>query len=415
MNIISIGRANSNQIIIDDKSVSAIHAQLIIDDNGKLFICDLNSKNGTFINNVQINERHVLNIDDQVRLGNFNFNWMEALVGDVDVQPEESINTSTKSKWPPLFWRITVLLLFLTLVSYFVFFKKNGIIITNKNSNKDSTQSEEPRQNGTKVLVESSKKDSINVLNPLKRRKRSYDLTCLNEGNGADDIINLGRDLQDDAISSNTKPFSVADEMKIGKEAYNQALQKYKFVNDLKIRAKIEGIFKKLLNILGKQSKGFIYKIYVIKSTEINAFTVGGRVFVTTGIIDFAKTEDELACILGHEIYHNELGHINWALRKEAFYKHIFGNELGQFAALANNILTTSFNQKDETNCDFHGLDLAIDAGYDGCAIIQFWNRMSQKESEIEVGKFFRSHPYSKQRTYCIGNHIKNNYNHICN
>lgn len=394
MHFISLGRGNANDIVISNPSVSTNHAQLEIDNHGKVFIKDFGSKNGTFVNGKKINEQHRLNAGDNVKLGDFSFDWQKALIGDYAVQQSIPAASSIGKSNGLVFWKVLSLFLATSFFAYFILVNPTGKKVVSTIFHNDTTTAE----------------------NQVKKRKiRSYDLACLNEGNGADDMIKVGSEMQDDAINSSTKPFSIEDEMKVGDEVYKQTLEKYKLVNDAKIVSRIGGIFNRLVNTIGDSAKGFKYLVYVIESDEINAFTAGGKVFVTTGIINFVKSDDELACIIGHEIYHNELGHINKALRKEAALKAVFGDQLAQFAAMATSILTISFNQKDETDCDLHGLDLAADVGYIECSIILFWNRMSEKENGSEVEKFFRSHPYSKQRAHCIENHIKNNYNKTCN
>lgn len=50
---LSVGRTGSNDLILDDVSVSKIHASLVSDDSG-LSVADTGSTNGTFINDVRI-------------------------------------------------------------------------------------------------------------------------------------------------------------------------------------------------------------------------------------------------------------------------------------------------------------------------------------------------------------------------
>src|SRR3989338_7492831 len=50
-----IGRASDNDIVLDDKRASRHHAQITY-ENGAYFISDLNTANGTFVN-----QRRVLN------------------------------------------------------------------------------------------------------------------------------------------------------------------------------------------------------------------------------------------------------------------------------------------------------------------------------------------------------------------
>ena len=155
--------------------------------------------------------------------------------------------------------------------------------------------------------------------------------------------------------------------------------------------------------------KGFDYSIYLIESDELNAFTAGAKIFVTTKMYGFCKSNDELACVIGHEINHNELGHIKEHLQKVKI--------LSESGAALNQMLTIPFGQKKETHCDLTGIDLAIAAGYNGCVNIILWNRMKKESGEGDYNAFdnlFRSHPYSEKRSNCSQSHISQNYGFEC-
>lgn len=51
---LSIGRTRENDLIIDDRSVSKIHASLLMSAEGQLMVADTGSTNGTFINDKRI-------------------------------------------------------------------------------------------------------------------------------------------------------------------------------------------------------------------------------------------------------------------------------------------------------------------------------------------------------------------------
>ena len=66
--IIKIGKAEDNDFIVRDPSVSRHHARLTRDDEGHLVLEDLNSTNGTFVNGSQIVKKRV-SLTDTVSLG----------------------------------------------------------------------------------------------------------------------------------------------------------------------------------------------------------------------------------------------------------------------------------------------------------------------------------------------------------
>ena len=65
-NKISIGRNQSNQLLLPSQSVSAYHAQIYFED-GRYMLEDLKSTNGTYINGVRINKKS-LQPGDEIRI-----------------------------------------------------------------------------------------------------------------------------------------------------------------------------------------------------------------------------------------------------------------------------------------------------------------------------------------------------------
>lgn len=69
---VTIGRKEDNSIVLNDRHVSANHGKLLI-KNEVLFIEDLNSTNGTFINGKRIEGRVKLFARDEITIGNTKF------------------------------------------------------------------------------------------------------------------------------------------------------------------------------------------------------------------------------------------------------------------------------------------------------------------------------------------------------
>lgn len=66
---ITIGKAADNDFVVDDASVSRHHARLTKDSDGCLFLEDLGSTNGTFVDGCQIMKKRVV-LTSEIRLGN---------------------------------------------------------------------------------------------------------------------------------------------------------------------------------------------------------------------------------------------------------------------------------------------------------------------------------------------------------
>lgn len=67
---ITIGRTSEADIVLDNPSVSRIHAVVEL-DNGGNYITDIGSTNGTWVNGVRIGSRALLAANDQVMIGKF--------------------------------------------------------------------------------------------------------------------------------------------------------------------------------------------------------------------------------------------------------------------------------------------------------------------------------------------------------
>jgi predicted Zn-dependent protease len=176
----------------------------------------------------------------------------------------------------------------------------------------------------------------------------------------------------------------------------------------------LNGLMRKLLKLRAEPSK-IGYNIYVVNSEMVNAFTLGGEIYVTNTLLDQAESIDELACIIGHEIGHNELGHIAEKLKEVELAQGILGEEAGAAFAGFVGLVTMGFNQVNEAQADLYGIDLALAGGYDACRGIDFWDRMQSHEGEVsEFDNFFRSHPYSSRRADCYRSHLSSLHQLSC-
>ncbi|MDR1149135.1 MAG: FHA domain-containing protein [Spirochaetaceae bacterium] len=79
MRVLKIGRSSSNNIVVNDPTVSSQHASLTISDAGELRIKDLNSRNGTFVNGRRIFQETLITSKDVIKAGNSVIDWQRHL------------------------------------------------------------------------------------------------------------------------------------------------------------------------------------------------------------------------------------------------------------------------------------------------------------------------------------------------
>src|SRR6185503_15081512 len=68
-----VGRSPYNHVVLDDTRISRQHAKISPESGGHV-VYDLNSSNGTFVNDVQVT-RERLTANDIVRFGPFSFRF----------------------------------------------------------------------------------------------------------------------------------------------------------------------------------------------------------------------------------------------------------------------------------------------------------------------------------------------------
>ncbi len=99
---VTIGRSiEFNTISIEDRVISRQHARLELEDQ-RLIISDLNSANGTFVNQQRI-QRMALNAGDLIRIGPYQFSWSyldQGVNASALFTPASEIKSATRSEQP---------------------------------------------------------------------------------------------------------------------------------------------------------------------------------------------------------------------------------------------------------------------------------------------------------------------------
>lgn len=244
--------------------------------------------------------------------------------------------------------------------------------------------------------------------------KMVYSYDCLKDSSALSEVLGKA-----DNIIGKVATFNIEvtdqEQVEFGEQFMKESIENKSFIIDSS-DAVIATLDTILADLLKKRVKptGITYKIYLLKDTAtINAYTVGGKIFITKAMINKCTSNDQLYAIIGHEIGHNEKGHIKNAIKQMKASKKFFG-DWGDLFFVAKKLLTGSFNHKNELEADYFGLDLTWKLGYDICAIRTFWDEMAKGEERNTSLDFLRTHPYSDTRSRCLVSHIKNNFKVEC-
>jgi len=100
--VIKIGRAEDNHIVCAHQTVNKYHAELFVDADGNVFLTDLSSMNGSFVNGKRAYEPVLLKEGDVLKIAeNIIIDWQRVLPKKPKVEPEEEKPiTQPKSKEP---------------------------------------------------------------------------------------------------------------------------------------------------------------------------------------------------------------------------------------------------------------------------------------------------------------------------
>lgn len=91
---LTVGREDGNTIVVDLDNVSRRHA-MVSNKDGKYFVKDLGSTNGTYLNDAEIHEEQPLRTGDLVKVGGAIFKFLSG--GNIETQYHEEIYSLTIS------------------------------------------------------------------------------------------------------------------------------------------------------------------------------------------------------------------------------------------------------------------------------------------------------------------------------
>lgn len=144
------------------------------------------------------------------------------------------------------------------------------------------------------------------------------------------------------------------------------------------------------------------YPVLVHSADIINAFADGKQVMVTRGMLRFVRDDLELAVVIGHELAHNTMGHIQKQMGNQ-----FLGTLLDVLAAsrgvdtqgLFGSLAGAVFSKEFEAEADYVGLYFTARAGHSIDKAPNFWRRMATANpGGIQQRGFGASHPSTPER-----------------
>ena len=195
-------------------------------------------------------------------------------------------------------------------------------------------------------------------------------------------------------------------EVALGQDMDKEVQREMKIYDDPNMTARLERIGSRVAAYSDRQDITYHFK--VIKNKEMNAFAVpGGFIYVHSALMN-AVSDDELACVLGHEIGHLAARHGVKRLQAVLGYQLIMSIALGvggketmsQAMDVVFNLASLGYSRKDETLADKLAVRYSKRAGFNPYAMITFFNKLKKEETKNGTGKlvFLSSHPALDER-----------------
>ena len=214
------------------------------------------------------------------------------------------------------------------------------------------------------------------------------------------------------SASSSFNLFTPEQDVEIGRQSAAEAEKQLPMLGDSAADRYVDGI----VQTLAAQAPGakYPYRAKAVNDPSINAFALpGGPLYVNRGLIEAARSEDELAGVMAHEVAHVALRHGTHQASKAYLAQAglgILGGLLGQDSAntaqvinviggVGLNVLFLKYSRDAESEADATGAQIMARAGYDPVAMADFFELLRQKEgSSGSVATFFSDHPAPADR-----------------
>lgn len=199
---------------------------------------------------------------------------------------------------------------------------------------------------------------------------------------------------------------SIDQEEKLGKVLVEDVMEagddSQQIVHNPALDSAMTAITGRLLSGLGPTD--YNYKIQVINTEEVNAFTLpGGYIFVNKGLIGFCDSPEEVAAVLAHEIGHAEKRHVVDKLAKELGITILFSVLTGGDATLMHEVFKTAtstmFDREQEKEADAFSFPLMEKAHLNPQTMAAFFRKLNRENGDYgKTMELLQTHPNNASR-----------------
>ncbi|MDD5691292.1 MAG: Maf and M48 domain-containing protein [Candidatus Omnitrophica bacterium] len=201
--------------------------------------------------------------------------------------------------------------------------------------------------------------------------------------------------------------YSTDKEVQMGRSIDRQVEKQYKFSADPLQQKRVEDIGRKIAVVSDR--KEIDYHFRVLEDEQVNAVSLpGGYIYVNSGLLGKVSNDDELACVLAHEVGHIVARHSIKKLQAMQSYSILRllvavapgTGDVGTAADVAFTQFLLGYSREDELLADQLGARYAKLAGYDPHGMITFLAKLQDinRRMPIQEKSYYKTHPYVPDR-----------------
>jgi len=208
----------------------------------------------------------------------------------------------------------------------------------------------------------------------------------------------------------------------MGAQSFEQIKQQTPITEDKNIQQYVLCVANKIIPQVAQNPDPKQWEVVVFEDDQANAFALpGNKIGVYTGLLKYAKNQDQLAAVMGHEVAHVIAKHGNERVSNQmateagmSIATAVLGGTQNENSTLilaglglgAQYGIILPFSRSHESEADLIGLDLMAKAGFDPAQSVPLWQNMSQ--AGASPPEFMSTHPSSDTRIKQLKERIPN-------
>ncbi len=205
----------------------------------------------------------------------------------------------------------------------------------------------------------------------------------------------------------------------LGVQSFEQIKQETKISSNKKLNRYVSCVANQIIPQVKQAPKPSQWEVVLFDDPQANAFALpGNKIGVYTGLLKYARNQDQLAAVIGHELAHVIAGHSNERVSNQmatqaglGLAAAVLGTQSQESGLILAGLglgvqygIILPFSRSHESEADLIGLDLMAASGFKPEESITLWQNMAKAGSAPP--EFTSTHPSSETRISQLRNRL---------